>query len=61
MDGNQTSVLSRRRFLVTGVTAAGGFAIGIGRSPAMGPGGHGRRASLGRQPLGTERDSTRGS
>ncbi len=28
MDGNQTPVFSRRRFLVTGVTAAGGFVIG---------------------------------
>jgi isoquinoline 1-oxidoreductase subunit beta len=31
MDGNQT--LSRRRFLVTGVTAAGGFAIGTSALP----------------------------
>jgi isoquinoline 1-oxidoreductase beta subunit len=33
MDGNQTPVLSRRRFLVTGVTAAGGFAIGSAALP----------------------------
>jgi isoquinoline 1-oxidoreductase beta subunit len=33
MDGNQT--LSRRRFLVTGVTAAGGFAIGISALPHL--------------------------
>jgi isoquinoline 1-oxidoreductase subunit beta len=33
MDGNQTPVLSRRRFLVTGVTAAGGFAIGTAALP----------------------------
>jgi isoquinoline 1-oxidoreductase subunit beta len=35
MDGNQTPVLSRRRFLVTGVTAAGGFAIGISALPHL--------------------------
>ena len=33
MDGNQTPILSRRRFLVTGVTAAGGFAIGTAALP----------------------------
>jgi len=33
MDGNQTPVFSRRRFLVTGVTAAGGFAIGTAALP----------------------------
>jgi isoquinoline 1-oxidoreductase beta subunit len=33
MDGNQT--LSRRRFLVTGVTAAGGFVIGISALPHL--------------------------
>jgi isoquinoline 1-oxidoreductase subunit beta len=33
MDGNQTPVLSRRRFLVTGVTAAGGLAIGTAALP----------------------------
>src|SRR6185437_13371127 len=35
MDGNQTSALSRRRFLVTGVTAAGGFVIGISALPHL--------------------------
>jgi len=35
MDGNQTSVLTRRNFLVTGVTAAGGFIIGIGALPHL--------------------------
>ena len=35
MDGNQTSILSRRRFLVTGVTAAGGFVIGISAFPHL--------------------------
>ncbi|HEY1505818.1 MAG TPA: molybdopterin cofactor-binding domain-containing protein [Stellaceae bacterium] len=35
MDGNQTPVLSRRRFLVTGVTAAGGFVIGISALPHL--------------------------
>ncbi|HEY3919612.1 MAG TPA: molybdopterin cofactor-binding domain-containing protein [Stellaceae bacterium] len=35
MDGNQTSLLSRRRFLVTGVTVAGGFAIGISALPHL--------------------------
>ncbi|HWE75546.1 MAG TPA: molybdopterin cofactor-binding domain-containing protein [Stellaceae bacterium] len=35
MDGNQISTLSRRRFLVTGVTAAGGFAIGISALPHL--------------------------
>ncbi|HEX3973384.1 MAG TPA: molybdopterin cofactor-binding domain-containing protein [Stellaceae bacterium] len=35
MDGNQRSVLSRRRFLVTGVTAAGGFIIGISALPYL--------------------------
>ena len=35
MDGNQTPILSRRRFLVTGVTAAGGFAIGISALPHL--------------------------
>ena len=33
MDGNQTPILSRRRFLTTGVTAAGGFAIGTAALP----------------------------
>ncbi len=33
MDGNQ--ILSRRRFLVTGVTAAGGFMIGISALPHL--------------------------
>jgi isoquinoline 1-oxidoreductase subunit beta len=33
MDGNQT--LSRRRFLVTGVTAAGGFVIGLSALPRL--------------------------
>jgi isoquinoline 1-oxidoreductase subunit beta len=33
MDGSQTSVLSRRRFIVTGVTAIGGFAIGSAALP----------------------------
>jgi isoquinoline 1-oxidoreductase subunit beta len=33
MDGNHTPVLSRRRFLVTGVTAAGGFVIGTAALP----------------------------
>jgi len=35
MDGNQTSVFTRRRFLVTGVTAAGGFVIGISGLPCL--------------------------
>src|SRR5665213_1708742 len=35
MDGIQTSILSRRRFLVTGVTAAGGFMIGISALPHL--------------------------
>ncbi len=35
MDGNQSSVLSRRRFIVTGVTAAGGFIIGISALPHL--------------------------
>src|SRR5690348_7720868 len=35
MDGNQTPVLSRRRFIVTGVTAAGGFVIGISALPHL--------------------------
>jgi isoquinoline 1-oxidoreductase beta subunit len=33
MDGNHTPVLSRRRFIVTGVTAAGGLAIGTAALP----------------------------
>ncbi|HEV8016574.1 MAG TPA: molybdopterin cofactor-binding domain-containing protein [Stellaceae bacterium] len=33
MDGNHTPVLSRRRFIVTAATAAGGLAIGIGAVP----------------------------
>jgi isoquinoline 1-oxidoreductase subunit beta len=33
MDGNQNLVFSRRRFLVTGVTAAGGLAIGTAAFP----------------------------
>ena len=35
MDTNQNSVLSRRHFLVTGVTAAGGFVIGISALPHL--------------------------
>jgi isoquinoline 1-oxidoreductase subunit beta len=35
MDGNRISILSRRRFLVTGVTAAGGFVIGISALPHL--------------------------
>jgi isoquinoline 1-oxidoreductase beta subunit len=35
MDGNQTPILSRRRFIVTGVTAAGGFMIGISALPHL--------------------------
>ena len=35
MDGNQSSLLSRRRFIVTGVTAAGGFIIGISALPHL--------------------------
>jgi isoquinoline 1-oxidoreductase subunit beta len=30
-----TSVLSRRQFIVTGLTAAGGFAVGIGSARAL--------------------------
>jgi isoquinoline 1-oxidoreductase beta subunit len=33
MDGNQTPILSRRRFIVTGVTAAGGLVIGTSALP----------------------------
>jgi isoquinoline 1-oxidoreductase subunit beta len=36
MDGNiATPALSRRQFIVTGLTAAGGFAIGIGRASGL--------------------------
>ncbi len=46
MDGNQTPILSRRRFLVTGVTAAGGFAIGISALAASCQRRDGGRAAL---------------
>ncbi len=49
MDGNQTPVLSRRRFLVTGVTAAGGFVIGISSLPHLA-----HSATVAAQPWGDE-------
>jgi isoquinoline 1-oxidoreductase beta subunit len=45
MDGNQTPILSRRRFLVTGVTAAGGFVIGTAALPEWA-----RAATVGEHP-----------
>src|SRR6185437_10858346 len=49
MDGNQSQVLSRRKFLVTGVTAAGGFVIGISALPHFA-----NAATVGAQPWGEE-------
>ncbi|HLI20791.1 MAG TPA: hypothetical protein VKV32_06725 [Stellaceae bacterium] len=54
MDGNQTSVLTRRRFLVTGVTAAGGFMIGISALPHLA-----RAVTVSAQPWKTTSRRTR--